>query len=228
MAAFYSSTDFSQNELTVNHSKNKPFAEPLIVNESQNGLQNREGMETVPVAYTTAEKELLEKQAIECKTVLPKLIRIRSLMEETDIRQMQLTLSQQKDEIEELRSKLGFYQNEIKKTTSVERITDKKVNCLQIEMTERQFAFLKEKYMESYDFEDDMSEQMPDKSYSSNQKEIFEVYEKTSPGYIVNYMQREILNDFILKIQDRLVEHCFYSEEDFEDEMLIDEFDELD
>jgi len=41
-------------------------------------------VKTIPVFFTAAEKENLEKQAQVCETDLPKLIRIRCLMDETD------------------------------------------------------------------------------------------------------------------------------------------------
>ncbi len=110
-------------------------------------------METIPVFFTAAEKENLEKQAQECETVLSKLIRIRCLMDETDIRMMQQTITTQEQQIEELRIKLGFFQEKGNHSESVKQLTEKSENVNLVKMNQKQFEFLREKYLESHDFE---------------------------------------------------------------------------
>src|ERR1035437_9300532 len=100
MSAFYEIS--GKNELTVNqlsvndserHKEPQPAPKPLTVSKMKTVTE----MVTVPVQFTIPEKEMLEDQAEECDTVLPKFIRIRSLMDETDIMSMQQIIAEQRD-----------------------------------------------------------------------------------------------------------------------------------
>jgi hypothetical protein len=229
MAAFYGISAISKNALSIEPSTDNGLTvsqseKPLTLNQNKNNL----GMVTIPVSFTIQEKELLEKQAGECETVLSNLIRIRCMMDETDIRMMQQTLTEQKQLIEELRIKLSFYQEKDCLPTSNKQLTDKPINGLLIEMNERQLAFIREKYLESYDFENpNEGERMPNGKMTSNHCEALEAFEKETPGFILSSIEFKMLYKLLVDIEERLAEYCGYDAEEFEDNPLIDEFDSL-
>jgi hypothetical protein len=236
MAAFYSPQD--ENRSTVSGFNDVPGSEPL----TDNGLsvvqtgkplnvkpkKEEKGMVVVPVTFSISEKEMLEKQAVECETALPKLIRIRCLMDESDIQEMQQLIDLQRQQVEELRVKLSFYQEREGAVETTKRTTDNPLNGLLIEMNEKQVKFLTEKYLESYDFESTTSsEGLPNGTMTSNHCEAMEAQEKVTQGTILLNIKYAMLIHFIGDIESRLKEHCGYDEEEFLDNPLIDEFDDL-
>jgi hypothetical protein len=238
MTAFYSPPVNEQNSLTFNEFPGEQGSEPLTdnglsVNRFEKPLnvkpkKEETGMVIVPVSFTVQEKELLEKQAGDCETVLPKLIRIRCLMDETDFQEMRQLIDQQKQQLEELRVKLSFYQEHESNANSVKRITDKSLNGLLIHMNEKQIEFLTKKYLESYDYEsDDTEEMLPDGTLTHNQRKALEAYEKEYPGHIINSIEGNMLYSFLSQIEERLVDHCGHSQEKFLDDPIIDEFENL-
>lgn len=237
MAAFYSPQD--ENRSTLNELNDEPTNESLTdnqlsVNQYENPLsvKPKRGelpMVTISVPFSIAEKELLEKQANECETVLPKLIRIRCLMDETDVQEMQQLIDMQKQQIEELRVKLSFYQEHDGNTESVKRITDKPLNGLLVEMKEKQLQFLSEKYLESYDFgySEGCRERLSDGSFANSERESLEFYERQTPGHILQSIGNMMVYTLFEQIEGNLVENCGYDKEEFEDNPLINEFDDL-
>jgi hypothetical protein len=237
MAAFYS--PHAENRSTDNGFNYSLENEPLTDNQfPQNQsekpstvkpMKEEKSMAVIPVSFTTAEKELLERQASECETVLPKLIRIRCLMDETDIQEMQQLIDSQKQQIEELRVKLSFYQEHEGSKEPVKRITDKPLNGLLIEMSEKQLVFLREKYLESFDFKntDGCRERLSDGSFATSERESLEFYERQKPGHIHWSIGNMMIYTLLRQIEGNLVENCGYDEEEFIDNPLIDEFDDL-
>lgn len=225
MAAFYGINTNPKNALAVEVSTDNG----LTVSQSEKPLTvSNPGMVTIPVFFTIQEKELLEKQAGECETVLSNLIRIRCMMDETDIRMMQQTLTEQKQLIEELRVKLSFYQEKDCLPVTNKQLTDKPVNGLLIKMNERQLAFIREKYLESYDFENpNEREGLPNGKMTSNHCEALEATEKDNPGFILSSIKFNMIYNFLVDIEERLEEYCGYDAEEFEDNPLIDEFNSL-
>ncbi len=138
-----------------------------------------------------AEKENLEKQAQECETVLSKLIRIRCLMDETDIRMMQQTITKQEQQIEELRIKLGFFQEKGNHSESVNQLTEKSDNVNLVKMNQKQFEFLREKYLESHDFECSGMETLPDGTITSNERDALVGLGKEISGLYYHKYGRE-------------------------------------
>ena len=186
---------------------------------------NEPGMVAIPVSFTSPERELLEKQADECGTTLSRLIRIRSLMDETDIWSMRDTITEQGQQIEELRVKLSFFHGQAKNPSTVVRLTDKPVNGLLIAMNERQSQFLTAKYLESIDYESpDSMQTLPDGSKTRNERVFFEYYEREKPGYILDCLGFFMLSDMLDKIGRDLVENCGYDEDEVLDNPLPDEF----
>jgi hypothetical protein len=232
MSAFYEMN--GKNELTVNqlsvndseiHKEPPPTPKPLTVSKMKTVTE----MVTVPVQFTIPEKEMLEEQAEECDTVLPKFIRIRSLMDETDTMSMQQIIAEQRDQLEDLRVKLSFFQGQPKKMETVKRLTDKSVNGLIIKMTDEQMEFLKEKYLESYDYEDlKVTTTMSNGKKTNNEREVIEYEEKDNNMSMMDRIGNYMLIDLIRDIEKRLIEHCGYTEDDFEDEDLFEQFDALD
>ena len=232
MSAFYEMN--GKNELTVNqlsvndsdiHKEPPPTPKPLTVSKMKTVTE----MVTVPVQFTIPEKEMLEEQAEECDTLLPKFIRIRSLMDETDTMSMQQIIAEQRDQLEDLRVKLSFFQGQPKKTETVKRLTDKSVNGLIIKMTDEQMKFLKEKYLESYDYEDlHVTTTMSNGKKTNNEREVIEYEEKDNNMSMMDRIGNYMLIDMIKDIEKRLIEHCGYTEDDFEDEDLFEQFDALD
>jgi len=223
MASFY-----SENRSTFNGSGDD---NETLTDNSLNIKPTKDNgnMVVIHVPFTMQEKELLEKQAEECETVLPKLIRIRCLMDETDIQEMQQLIGQQKQLIEELRVKLSFYQEGDESVESGKRTTDKPVNGLLVEMNERQLQFITEKYIESYDFDYDPGclERLSDGSFARSERESLEFYERQKPGHILQSIGSMMVYTLFGQIEANLVENCGYDKEDIEDNPLIDEFDEL-
>jgi hypothetical protein len=237
MAAFYSSEGNARNSLPINgYSIEKPEQtltdNKLSVNQSEKPLtvqnnRNEPDMVTVSVFFTAAEKENLEKQAQECETVLPKLIRIRCLMVETDIRMMQQTITKQQQQIEELRIKLAFFQEKGNHSESVNQLTEKSDSVSLVKMNQKQFEFLREKYLESHDFECSGFETLPDRTITSNERDALVAWERKYPDYIITIMGGEMLNSLFNQIEELLVEHCGCDEEEFQDDPLIERFDSL-
>jgi hypothetical protein len=135
-------------------------------------------METIPVFFTAAAKEKLEKQAQECETVLSKLIRIRCLMDDTDIRTLQQTITKQEQQIEELRIKLGFFHEKGNFSESVNQLKEKSTNISLVEMNQKQLEFLREKYLESHDFEGSGMLTLPDGTITSNERDALVGWER--------------------------------------------------
>jgi hypothetical protein len=237
MAAFYSSDGNTKNGLPVNGYSIEKSGETLTgnkisVNESEKPLtvpkiKNEPEMETIPVFFTTAEKENLEKQAQECETVLSKLIRIRCLMDETDIRTMQQTITKQLQQIEELRIKLGFFQEKGNHSESVNQLTEKSDNVNLVSMNQKQFEFLRDKYLESHDFECSGFETLPDGTITSNERDALVAWERKYPDYVITSMGGNMLNSLFNQIEERLVEQCGWDEEELQDNPLIEQFDSL-
>ena len=234
MAAFYSTDGNARNGLPVNgFSIEKPggtFTDnKLSVNESEKRLtvKNEPEMVTVPVYLTMAEKENLEKQARECETVLSKLIRIRCLMDETDIRTMQQTITIQEQQIEELRIKLGFLQEKGNPSETVKPLTVKSDNVKLVTMNKKQFEFLREKYLESHDFQGSGMETLPDGTITSNERDALVGWEKKFPDNILTSMGGNMIYSLLNQIEESLVEHCGWDKEELQDDPLIDQFDNL-
>jgi competence CoiA-like predicted nuclease len=186
-------------------------------------------MVTVPVQFTVPEKGMLEDQAEECDTVLPKFIRIRSLMDETDTMSMQQIITEQRDQLENLRVKLSFFQEQPKKTETVKPLTDKSVNGLLIKMNEQQLQFLKEKYLKSYDYEDENSTSLlSDGTVLHNERKVLEYEDKVYPNFIIDGIACDMLIEMIDAIEKRLKKHCGFTDDDFEDGDLYLQFDALD
>jgi hypothetical protein len=209
---------FSDNKLSVNHSE-----KPLTVQKSRNEAE----METIPVFFTTAEKENLEKQAQECETVLSKLIRIRCLMDETDIRMMQRTITKQEQQIEELRIKLSFFQEKGNPSEPIKPLIEKSDNVNLVQMNERQFKFVRKKFLESHDFESSESDAYPDSTITYNQRDALLGWERQFPDYILTSLGVNMLTTLFDQIEERLVKHCGCDEEEFEDDPLLEQFDSL-
>jgi endogenous inhibitor of DNA gyrase (YacG/DUF329 family) len=225
MMAFYSSATGSKNGLTDNNAKSVNHDDEVL---TDNHDKSETGMVTIPVPFTVSEKEMLECQSEECETGLPNLIRIRCLMDETDIRFMKQTIAEQKQLIEELRIKLGFYQHQGEIPVSVKPLTEKSVDGLLISMNEAQLEFLTDKYLESLDFESDHSEELlPDGTHIHNERKSLEYYEDQNPGHILTSMGQGMVIALLSRIEARLIDECGYSKEEFEDNPLIDEFDNL-
>jgi len=214
----------------LSSSDEKPFT-----NSQETDKQN---MVLVSVPFTIAEKELLDTQAKECKTVLPKLIRIRSLMDETDIREMQQTIEEQRQEIEELRIRNGFYQEQRNGLETdnrfrngletVKRFSEERSrNGLYVEMTPNQLEFLKQKFLESLDYESDSTERLPDGSTTSNERKSLEFHERKKPGQLKQYMEITMFHGFLNCMEEKLIEYCGYNEDELMDNPLIDEFDKI-
>jgi hypothetical protein len=237
MAAFYSTEGNARNGLPVNgFSIEKPIEaftdNKLSLNETEKPLtvqknRNEPEMVTISVFFTAAEKENLEKQAQECETVLSKLIRIRCLMDETDIRLMQQTITKQEQQIEELRIKLGFFQEKGNFPESVNLLTEKSANVSLVEMNQKQFEFLRDKYLESHDFECSGFETLPDGTITSNERDAMVAWERKYPDYVITSMGGNMLNSLFIQIEERLVEHCGWAEEELQDDPLIEQFDGL-
>jgi hypothetical protein len=234
MAAFYSTDGNARNGLPVNGFLIEKPGQPLTdnklsVNESEKRLtvKNESEMETIPVFFTAAEKENLEKQAQECETVLSKLIRIRCLMDKTDIRTMQQTITKQEQQIEELRIKLGFYQEIGNNTESVNRLIQKSDNVNLVTINQKQFEFLRDKYLESYDFESSGMETLPNGTMTNNQREVLLSLERKYPNHIQTFIGVGMIISLFEQIEERLVENCGYDEEEFMDDPLIEQFDRL-
>jgi hypothetical protein len=237
MAAFYSSDGNSGNGLPFNGISNEKPGQTLTdnklsVNQSEKPLtvpknKNEPEMETIPVFFTTAEKENLEKQAQECETVLSKLIRIRCLMDETDIRTMQQIITKQEQQIEELRIKLGFFQEKGNPSESFNQFTEKSGIMNLVKMNQKQFEFLREKYLESHDFESSGMETLPDGTITSNERDALVGWERKYPDYIITTMGVNMLNSLFNQIEERLVEHCGWDEEELQDDPLIEKFDSI-
>ena len=233
MSAFYEMN--GKNELTVNklsvndseiHKEPPPetISKPLTVSKMKTVTE----MVTVPVQFTIPEKEMLEEQAEECDTVLPKFIRIRSLMDETDTMSMQQNIAEQREQLEELRVKLSFFQGQPRKTETVKPLTDNSVNGLIIEMNEQQMQFLKEKYLESHDYEDlNSTTFLSNGTESHNEREVMEYNEKVNNTPILSDIGFYMLIHMINETEKRLIEHCGFTDDDFEDENLYEQFDAL-
>jgi hypothetical protein len=237
MAAFYNSEGNARNGLPVNVLPNEKPRETLtvnklFVNQSEKPLavqnnRNEPEMVTISVFFTAAEKENLEKQAQECETVLSKLIRIRCLMDETDIRTMQKTITKQEQQIEVLRIKLGFFQEKENHSESFIQLTEKSANVCLVEMNQKQFEFLREKYLESHDFECSGIETFPDGTITSNERDALVAWERKYPDYVITSMGGNMLNSLFNQIEERLVEHCGWDEEELQDDPLIEKFDSI-
>lgn len=237
MAAFYSTDGNAKNGLSVDgFSIEKPVETltdtKLSVNESEKLLtvkknRNEPEMETIPVFFTAAEKENLEKQAEECETVLSKLIRIRCLMDETDIRMMQRTITTQEQQIEELRIKLGFFQEKGNHSKSVKQLNEKSGYVNLVKMNQKQFEFLREKYLESHDFESEDMESLPDGTITSNERDALVAWNRKLPNNIITSMGLDMLYSLLDQIEERLIKNCGWDEEELQDDPLIEQFESL-
>jgi hypothetical protein len=237
MAAFYSSDGNARNGLPINGFSNEKPGQTLTdnklsVSESEKPLtvqnnRNEPEMVTISVFFTAAEKENLEKQAQECETVLSKLIRIRCLMDETDIRMMQQTITEQNQQIVELRIKLGFFQDKANYSEPIKQLTEKSDNVSLVMMNQKQFEFLKEKYLESHDFESSGMETLPDGTIKGNERDALVAWEREFPDYVLTSMAGDMINSLFDQIEERLVEHCGCDEEEFIDDPLLEQFDSL-
>ena len=216
MSAFYEMN--GKNELTVNqlsvndseiHKEPPPTPKPLTVSKMKTVTE----MVTVPVQFTIPEKEMLEEQAEECDTVLPKFIRIRSLMDETDTMSMQQMITEQRDQLEDLRVKLSFFQGQPKKTETVKRLTDKSVNGLLIKLNNKELDFLTELYIESQcadsniDEEDIENWQGEDELYLHDEREEIEQEEIENPGSLLARLQDDLITTFIFDAMQTLNEY---------------------
>jgi hypothetical protein len=237
MAAFYSTDGIARNGLPVNCFLNEKPGQTLTdnklsVNQSDKLLtvqnnRNEPEMVTISVFFTAAEKENLEKQAQECETVLSKLIRIRCLMDETDIRFMQQIITKQEQQIEELRIKLSFFQEKGNHSESVNQLTEKSDNVNLVKMNQKQFEFLRAKYLESHDFECSGFETLPDGTITNNERDAMVAWERKYPDYVITNMGGNMLNSLFNQIEESLVEHCGCDEEELQDDPLIEQFDSL-
>lgn len=218
MAAFYGSNTSIEtvNELSVDQLSVNGLQEELPQKQLTVLLIEKEStMVSVPVYFTNAEKSNLEQQAHECETALAKLIRIRSLMDETDIWSMQETIEEQKSQIEELRVKLSFFQGQGKNSELVKPSTDLSVNGLLIPMTEKQKEFLKELYIKTQcaqfdvnqedidNWEVDEDEEDEDLKYPpelNDERVELNQKEKTEPGYLLQQISEELIHTYLFQI----------------------------
>jgi hypothetical protein len=232
----FSETD-SRFSGTVSELFSKPdnsLEQRNIINETGNGLQNNElsvsnsgysnQLKTVSVGFIQDEVEQLEKQAKSCGTSLSQFIRIRSQMVETDIFELKDIISKQKVEIEELRIKIGFYnKSDVQSTKAVSN----PMSGIHICLSKDQMDFLKEKFLESIDYDGDVTFALTDGSSTSNEAEYLRDMEGKYPANIENMMEYYALEAFVLCIEKRLVEYCGYDEGDFDEESLFDKVNSL-
>ena len=208
MSAFYEMN--GKNELTVNqlsvndseiHKERPPeiIPKPLTVSKMKIVTE----MVTVPVQFTVPEKEMLENQAEECETVLSKFIRIRSLMDETDTMSMQQNIAEQREQLEELRVKLSFFQGQPRKTETVKPLTDKTVNGFFLELNNKQLNFLTELYIESQcadmniDEDDIANWTGEDEIDLHDEREEIEQEEIENPGSLLARLKDDLIPTFI-------------------------------
>jgi len=232
MAAFYSSDGNARNGFSNEKPVQILTENKLSVNQSEKPLafqnnRNEPEMVTVSVFFTADEKENLEKQARECETALSKLIRIRCLMDETDIRTMQQTITKQKQQIDELRIKLSFFKEKRIFSDSVNPLTEKSDLVNLVTMNKKQWPFLKEKYLESHDYEGSDSETYPDGTITNNQRDALLSWERKFSDYIKTNISIEILALLFEQIEKRLIENCGWDEAELEDEPLMERFESL-
>lgn len=149
---------------------------------------------------------------------------VRSQMEETDVFKLENVIEDQKKLIEELKIKGSFYTpNE---TTDIKP----KKTCdggIVIKLGERQLDFIRKKYIESLDYDDETTSFLPGGGYTKNEATFLLETEKNIPGSIDDHITNWMLYRLLGEIQERLIEHCGYSENDFDDGDLIDQFEEL-
>jgi hypothetical protein len=216
MSAFYEIS--GKNELTVNqlsvndserHKEPQPAPKPLTVSKMKTVTE----MVTVPVQFTVSEKEMLQEQAKECDTVLPKFIRIRSLMDETDTMSMQQIIAEQREQLEDLRVKLSFFQGQPKKMETVKRLTDKSVNGIFLELNNKQLDFLTELYIEAQcansniDEEDIENWKGEDELNLHDEREEIEQEEIENQGSLLARLKDDLITTFIFDAMRTLNEY---------------------
>jgi hypothetical protein len=92
-------------------------------------------------------------------------------MDKTNIRMMQQTITTQEQQIEELRIKLSFFQGKGNHSKSVKQLNEKSGIVNLVMMNQKQFEFLRDKYLESHDFECSGFETLPDGTITSNERD---------------------------------------------------------
>lgn len=222
MSAFYEmngKNELTVNQLSVNDSESHKELPRMPKSLTVSKVKTVTEMVTVPVQFTNPEIEMLQEQADECETGLPNFIRIRSLMDESDTSSMQQLIAEQKQQLDELRVKLSFFQSQLKKTETVKQLTDKSVNGIFLEMNQKQLEYLTEKYIESQcaelniDEEDIEEWNGEDELELHDEREEIEKEERKNPGSLLVRIKREFVIAFIFDLQYTLNEYskskCF-------------------
>ena len=145
-------------------------------------------------------------------------------MVETDIFELKDIISKQKEEIEELRIKLGFYNMSDEQSTKAVTNT---TGGIHICLSKSQMDFLKEKFIESIDYDGDITFTLTDGSSTSNEAEYLRDMEGKYPANVENMMEYYALEAFVLGIEKRLVENCGYDEGGIDEESLMDQINRL-
>ncbi|MEI6764630.1 MAG: hypothetical protein WCM76_03250 [Bacteroidota bacterium] len=182
-------------------------------------------LETVLVSISKKEKEYLEDQANACGSSLSQFIRIRSQMDETDVFELENTISEQKKELDELKIKLSFYSTrEIHEGKTDSGVYD----SFHFNLNKNQTDFIRKKYLESWDFDDTgMETALPGGHKTNNEAQAILADERKQPGALDEHIEFWMLFHLMDSIEQRLKKYCGYSEEDFEDESLIDQLDDI-
>jgi hypothetical protein len=94
-------------------------------------------------------------------------------------------------------------------------------------MNKKQFEFLREKYLESHDFESSGMETLPDGTITSNERDALVAWNRELPDNILTSMGLDMLYSLLDQIEERLVKHCGWDEEELQDAPLIEQFDGL-
>ncbi|MEI8205081.1 MAG: hypothetical protein WCH34_18835 [Bacteroidota bacterium] len=221
IAAFYNKGNVSENIIENENLFNDD------TNKQLTNLNSKliEQLISVEVKYTNTEKNALEEQAKRCGVELSKYIRIRSQMDITDTSRMEDIITKQRSEIDELKVKLNFYQQ----GSSIPKEGNEKHAGLYVKMNEKQKEFLIKRWLESHDHDFSSSTStLSNGKQTSNQAEWLIEEEKQFPGYIVGTMNDEMIVGLLCDIEERLIKYCSYSPEDFEDDSIFDQFEELD
>jgi len=75
-------------------------------------------------------------------------------------------------------------------------------------MNQKQWEFLREKYLESHDYESAESETYPDGTITNNQRDALLGWEQKFTGYILNNISSNILTALLDQIEERLINEC--------------------
>lgn len=208
MNAFYNGKTVNQTDKTV-YETDKPFN--AETDKQLTDFQRKSGEQLIPVTVLLSpeEKIELEQQANNCGVDLPKYIRIRSQMNETDTSKMEEIISRQKKEIEELKVKNSFFKNPGSSNNNPGSDSGKVV----LDYSKAQIDFLHKKLIEADIWRLDMLDM---------NKERSEDYNK-----YLHRLFNTIINQSFYYVEDEMVRLGYNEREDFEVETLYDQFIEL-